>query len=85
MTDHDPKYDPIPVQGYKAQSQGSIGHVNLNKAMEEEMLRRLDAMRDWGDEIDQRWLAIGRTAIEQGWMAVNRAIFKPGRAKLPGE
>ena len=81
MADH----QPIPVQGYKAQSQSSIDQVNLNKTLEEETLRRLDAMKEWGDEIDQRWLAIGRTAIEEGWMAVNRSIFKPGRAKIQGE
>ena len=81
MTDH----QPIPVQGYKPQSQSSVDQVNLNKTMEEETLRRLDAIKEWGDEVDQRWLAVGRTAIEQGWMAVNRSIFKPGRAKLQGE
>ena len=80
MTDH----QGLPVQGYKAQSQGAIDQVNLNKAMEEEILRRLDAMKAWTD-IDQRWLAIGRTHIEQGFMAMNRAIFMPSRAKLPGD
>jgi hypothetical protein len=36
-------------------------------------------------DIDQRWLATGRTDIEKGFMAVNRAIFQPGRAQLEGE
>jgi hypothetical protein len=80
MTDH----QALPVQGYKPQSQGAVDQVNLNKAMEEEILRRLDAMQAWTD-IDQRWLAIGRTHIEQGFMAMNRAIFMPGRAKLSSD
>jgi hypothetical protein len=33
-------------------------------------------------EVDQRWLAIGRTHIEQGFMAINRSIFRPERVKL---
>ena len=36
-------------------------------------------------DVDQRWLAIGRTNIEMGWMAINRAIFKPDRVKLEGD
>jgi hypothetical protein len=80
MTDH----QALPVQGYKPQSQGAVDQVNLNKTMEEEILRRLDAMKAWTD-IDQRWLAIGRTHIEQGFMAMNRAIFMPGRAKLSSD
>jgi hypothetical protein len=69
---------PLPVSGYSPQSQGAVDQVNLNKAMEEEVLKRLDAMDQWAD-IDSRWLAIGRTHIEQGFMAVNRSIFKPKR------
>ncbi len=80
MTDH----KPLPISGYKAQSQGAVDQVNLNKTMEEEILRRLDAMKAW-TEIDQRWLAIGRTHIEQAFMAINRSIFQPTRAKLPGD
>jgi hypothetical protein len=45
------------------------------------MLDQLAAMPG----IDGRWFAIGRTGIEQGFMAINRAVFKPGRAALPGD
>jgi hypothetical protein len=60
--------------------------VNENKKMEEQVLRQIDMLA--GDKhlaVDQRWLAIGRTAIEQGFMAINRAVFKPGRVKLLGD
>jgi hypothetical protein len=78
------KHNPLPVSGYKAQSTLSVSTVNANKEMEEETLRRLDALKT-DPEVDQRWLAIGRTQMEQAWMAVNRAIFKPNRVKLPND
>lgn len=55
--------------------------MNHNKAMEERVLRRFDALKD-DPNVDQRWLAIGRTQMEQAWMAVNRAIFQPERISL---
>jgi hypothetical protein len=79
MTDH----QGLPVQGYKPQSDTNVQLVNTNKNLEEMILLQLDTYKD-DASIDQRWLAIGRTAIEQGFMAVNRAIFQPSRAKLPG-
>jgi hypothetical protein len=68
----------LPVSGYRPQSEGAVALVNANKDAEERVLRILDALKDAPD-IDQRWLAIGRTHIEQGFMAVNRAVFKPAR------
>lgn len=74
----------LPVSGYRPQNQSAVDKVNVNKQLEERVLRILDALAD-DDDIDLRWLAIGRTAIEQGFMAVNRAVFQPGRVNLPGE
>lgn len=68
----------LPVRGYQPQSDKNIATVNENKQLEEQVLKQLDALA--GDpEVDKRWLAIGRTAIEQGFMAVNRSVFKPAR------
>ena len=76
----------LPVSGYKPQTNDKVQHVNLNKELEERVLRQLDALADSKDiDVDQRWLAIGRTAIENGFMAVNRSVFRPDRAKLEGE
>ncbi len=76
------KHAGLPVAGYKPQSDDKVAAVNINKALEERVLRQLDALaRTPG--IDGRWLAIGRTAIENGFMAVNRAVFQPGRVSLP--
>jgi hypothetical protein len=71
----------LPVAGYKPQTEANVKLVNTNKQLEEVIMRILDMMKTKAT-IDQRWLAIGRTAIEQGFMAVNRAVFQPGRVKL---
>lgn len=75
----------LPVEGYAPQTQSSVEMVNVSKRAEEMVMRMLDGLSPHGMGIDPRWLAIGRTQIEQGFMAVNRAIFKPGRVKLPGD
>lgn len=80
MTEH----NGLPVEGYRPQSDDKIALVNHNKQLEELVLRTLDELKLMSS-VDQRWLAIGRTDIEKGFMAVNRAVFQPGRAKLPGE
>jgi hypothetical protein len=79
-------HEGLPVKGYKPQGSYPIHEVNCNKELEEQVLRQIDMLqKDQHLAVDQRWLAIGRTAIEQGFMAINRAVFKPGRVKLPGE
>ena len=77
MTEH----QALPVHGYKPQSETKIDLVNQNKIIEEQMLQMLDVLKQ-KEEIDQRWLAVGRTHLEQAFMAINRSIFKPDRVKL---
>jgi hypothetical protein len=77
----DNRLKPLPVAGYKPQDASTVSLVNVNKRHEEVVLRVLDDLGNLPD-VDKRWLAIGRTAIEQGFMAINRAIFKPGRVAL---
>jgi hypothetical protein len=72
----------LPVHGYRPQPASNVDTVNINKQIEETLLRRLDDLAK-REGIDQRWLAIGRTHIEQAFMAINRAVFKPERVKLP--
>lgn len=74
MVDH----QPMPVAGYTSQSDDIIKTVNENKQLEETVLKQLDALKARAD-VDQRWLAIGRTHIEEAFMAINRALFKPQR------
>lgn len=92
---HDPKdgasnsdqVPGLPVAGYKpTQSAAKVALVRSFKEDEERLLRRLDELRSAPEgEIDQRWLAIGRTHIEEGFMFVNRSAFQPGRVALPGD
>ena len=77
------EHKPLPVHGYKQQDQASVDLVNGFKKDEERLLLKLDAMREHGEVIDQRWLAIGRTQLEQAFMAINRSVFKPDRVTLP--
>lgn len=68
------------MSGYRPQSQERVDAVNKMKEVEETFLRLLDDLVS--KEVDQRWLALGRTHIEQGFMAINRSIFRPERVKL---
>lgn len=74
----------LPVSGYRPQNPENIRLANVNKAIEEQVLRVLDGLAGRTD-VDKRWLAIGRTHIETGFMGVNRAVFQPGRVSLPGD
>ena len=78
------KVEGLPVAGYRAQWPEAVARVNANKEIEERVLRILDELALL-PEVDKRWLAIGRTQIEKGFMAVNRAVFQPGRIRLPGD
>lgn len=72
----------LPIPGYRPQSDATVQLVSENKGLEERILRKLDVLAECKD-IDQRWLAIGRTHIEEAFMAINRAVFKPARVSLP--
>lgn len=72
----------LPVPGYRAQSAEAVETVTTMKEAEERILRLLDDLAA-RPGTDPRWLAIGRTSIETGFMAVNRAVFRPGRVRLP--
>ena len=76
------QHDGLPVHGYRPQSGAAIDLVNYNKQVEEFVLRTLDDLKQ-NQDVDQRWLAIGRTHIEEAFMAINRAVFKPGRVDGP--
>lgn len=81
MSDH---HNGLPVAGYRPQTTAKIDLVNRNKAIEEQSLRALDALK-LDPDVDQRWLATGRTDLEKAWMSINRAVFKPGRVNLEGD
>ena len=76
-------HNGLPVAGYQPQSSDKIAIVNANKELEERVLRVIDDLTLSPQATNGRWLAIARTHIEEGFMALNRAVFQPGRVKLP--
>lgn len=71
-----------PIKGYSPVDQIKADLVNRNKNLEEKTLRILDEL-EAREEVDKRWLEIGRTHIEQAFMAINRSILKPERLRDP--
>lgn len=78
MVDH----KPLPVAGYSAQSDAKISLVNENKLIEERVLRQIDKMRT-DPANDPRMVALAYTKVQEAFMWLNRAVFQPGRVKLP--
>lgn len=78
------EHSGLPVSGYRPQNQEAVDTVNGFKRDEERILRKLDALKNSND-VDQRWLAIGRTQLEQAFMAINRSVFKPSRVTLAAD
>ena len=64
------------IKGYRELNADEIAVMNNAKGQEADILAFLEEMSKEFD-VDQRWLAIGRTHIQQGFMAVIRAITKP--------
>ena len=84
MTDH----KGLPVSGYRKQSDENVKLVNVNKELEERVLRQIDNMManaDLPEGFDKRMIALARTNIEQGFMWLNRAVFQPERVSLPDD
>ena len=71
----------VAVKGYTEQPDQKVEWVNMNKVIEESLLRLLEGYWEY-DEIDKRWLSVAKTHFEEGFMGLNRSIFKPQRIKL---
>jgi hypothetical protein len=78
MTEH----TGLPVAGYVPQTDDKVAFVNENKALEERVLRQLDAMKG-NIAFDQRMVSIAFTGIQEAFMWANRAVFQPTRVALP--
>lgn len=73
----------LPVAGYQPQSDAKVSAVNANKDLEERALRQIEALLASDIDVDPRMAALARTKLQEGFMWLNRAIFQPGRVKLP--
>lgn len=71
------------TSGYRALSQDEIDLINDLKAQGEELgalvesLKHLDRSLKHLNRLDQRWVAIGKTALQKGVMALVRAVAQP--------
>jgi hypothetical protein len=72
-------HEGLPVAGYQPQSDARIALVNDYKETEERLLRSIEQNPD----LDHRWAAIAKTDLQKAFMSLNRAVFQPGRIKLP--
>lgn len=77
-----PMHEGLPVAGYQPQAESRVILVNENKATEEKLLRLIESLQ-MGGTGDPRCLALAKTHLETGFMWLNRAIFQPGRVRLP--
>ena len=75
-------YAGLPVAGYQPQTYDKVQTVNRAKELEELVLRHLDALMA-DQATDKRMVAIARAGIQEAFMWANRAVFQPGRVKLP--
>lgn len=66
------------IGGYTKQPPENVRLVNQNKIMEEQLLRRVEELRD-RHAGDGRWSAVAMTHFQEGFMALNRAVMKPER------
>lgn len=67
------QHEKIP--GYSELSD-KIAMLNDIKRHGEQLKDLADCLRDV-EELDQRWVSIGRTHLQQGIMALVRAVAKP--------
>ena len=74
-------FTPPPIHGYRPLPQDAVDLVNIFKLAEEHALRQLDKLEE-RDDIDKRWLAIGRTRLQEAYMAIVRAIFQPTHLQI---
>lgn len=64
------------IKGYRDLSEGEIGAMNICKAVAVEVGELCDKIATMED-VDPRWVSIGRTHLQQGFMALIRGIARP--------
>jgi hypothetical protein len=69
-------YTPPPITGYRSLTQAEVDLMNEGKALGVKIGEYIDRVTATPD-IDQRWVAIGKTHMQQGLMAVLRGIARP--------
>lgn len=74
------KHDEI--KGFTDQTEQNKQLVNVNKEVEERLLRITDGLRE-DPAHDQRFISMAISYFQIGFMLLNRGIFQPQRIELP--
>lgn len=64
------------ITGYRDLTQAEIDAMNKIKAVAEQV-GDLCLMVDGLDDVDLRWVSIGKADLQQGFMALTRAVARP--------
>lgn len=64
------------IKGYRDLTETEIGAMNDCKSIAVEVGILCDKVAGM-DNVDQRWVSIGRTQLQQGFMALIRGIARP--------
>lgn len=64
------------IKGYRDLSQEEINAMNNIKALGEEVGNLVEELQTITD-IDQRWVAIGKTDLQKGIMSLVRSVAQP--------
>jgi hypothetical protein len=64
------------ITGYRELTEAEIALMNEVKQHGEDLDALVTKLHDVPD-VDQRWVAIGRTELQQGLMALVRAVARP--------
>lgn len=65
------------ILGYRELSQAEVDLMNTVKTQAVQVEALIASVKNAGEEIDQRWLAIARTHLQEGFMCLTRAITRP--------
>lgn len=68
------------IAGYRELSQAEIDLMNEVKAHAEAtkaLVEKLEARARTQNDVDGRWVSIGRTDLQKGFMSLTRAIARP--------
>lgn len=65
------------ILGYRELDEKEIGLMNEIKALAAEVGVAVEALKARGEDLDQRWIAIGATDLQKGFMALLRGVATP--------
>lgn len=75
--ENDMKDQHKKIKGYRELSQEEIDLMNEIKTKGVELGELVERLNSSEQDIDPRWLSIGRTNLQQGLMALTRSVAKP--------